>query len=440
MSANLAKIGSDCGAPPPEAAIPGLCSVVQRTEVGRVPNRGSTVAQLGVLFVHFINHNNTEERKGRRHMTIINRSDIYDKNLNFLIGSGASVGLFPTLQLGVKNSTTSESHTLETLAKHFENDDDVLCLLFSYYVENVIAPASRFSVNASLNKDQKKTLSNYVRFLATILSLIIKKGGIKKANIFTTNYDGIIAHVAERMIASGRYDFILNDGATGFIKRTLQTRSFNRFWRDQGSFDQHEISVPQINLIQPHGSVYWYKDEDEIEVSYDTDRAEIRANNVPTHMDPAFEAIMQDPSFDESEISSRSFSVPPADITEFWKTYRELPVVNPTKWKFHETVFEEHYYQALRILSYELEKPNTVFIIFGFSFSDEHILSLVKRSLSNPTLKIYLCCYSDKTRDEMESKFSAFDNVTLVRTTGALDFEAFNDEVFTASAPSGAGS
>ena len=105
-------------------------------------------------------------------------------------------------------------------------------------------------------------------------------------------------------------------------------------------------------------------------------------------MDPAFESLVQDSSFDDTEISARSFSVPPADIADFWKAYKELPVVNPTKWKFHETVFEEHYNQALRTLSYELEKPNTVFIIFGFSFADEHILSLVKRSLSNPTLKV----------------------------------------------------
>ena len=159
-------------------------------------------------------------------MAIINRSDIYDKNLNFLIGSGASVGLFPTLQLGIKGGTTSESHTLETLATHFENDADVMCLLFSYYVENVIAPASRFSTDAPLNKEQKKALSNYVRFITTILSLINKKSGIKKANIFTTNYDGIIAHVAERMIASGKYDFILNDGAIGFVKKNTANQKF----------------------------------------------------------------------------------------------------------------------------------------------------------------------------------------------------------------------
>lgn len=372
-------------------------------------------------------------------MVTINRSDIYDKNLNFLIGSGASVGLLPTLALGLTNSATSNPHTLETLATHFEDNEDVRCLLFSYYVENVISPASRFSL-AGVNESQKKVLRNYIRFLATIISLLNKKGGAKKANIFTTNYDGIIAHCAEYMIRSKKHDFVLNDGTTGFIKKTLQTRMFNRFWKDQGIFDRHEISIPQINLIQPHGSVYWYKDGDEIEVSYDTVRAKARSDNVPTHMQSAFEIMLQDEHSDETTIESKSFAVPRDEIEAFWKIYKELPVVNPTKWKFHETIFEEHYYQALRALSYELERPNTVFIVFGFSFSDEHILSLIKRSLSNPTLKVYICCYSDKTRDEFKMKFGTFENIELLRTDGPLDFQTFNDEIFTSAAPSGGAS
>ena len=372
-------------------------------------------------------------------MTAINRNDIYDKNLNFLIGSGASVGLFPTLALEVKDSNTSKRHTLETLATHFEDSESIMCLLFSYYVENVIGPASRFSSYGKLKSDQLDVMRNYVRFISTILHLLNKKIGTKRANIFTTNYDGIIAHCAERMIESKKFDFVLNDGATGFIKRTLQTRSFNRFYKDQGAFERHETSVPQINLIQPHGSVYWYKDGENIEVSYDPARAKERADSVPTYMDPGFEAILSDATCDENDISSKSFTVPPDDIEKFWESYKALPVVNPTKWKFHETVFEEHYYQALRALSYELEKPNTVFIVFGFSFADEHILSLIKRSLSNPTLKVYICCYSDQTRDDLKEKFRAFDNVELIRTDGALDFKAFNDEVFSVTASSGSG-
>ena len=42
-------------------------------------------------------------------------------------------------------------------------------------------------------------------------------------------------------------------------------------------------------------------------------------------------------------------------IDSFYEKYRNFPVVNPTKEKFSDTVFQQHYYQLLRMLSFELE-------------------------------------------------------------------------------------
>lgn len=362
-------------------------------------------------------------------MSTINRSDIYDKNLNFLIGSGASVGLLPTLALNIQNSATGHNHTIETLATAFEDDEDIQCLLFSYYVENVIAPAAKFDY-AKIKPSQKIVLANYIRFIKTILALLDRKSQSRRANIFTTNYDGLIAHCAELLLTKGGYDFVLNDGGVGFINRVLQTRAFNRIVRDQGIFDRHEVCIPQINLIQPHGSVYWYKNGDNIKISYDLLEACERIDNVDTWMNAQFEDLLQDGAINEGDIDPNDFLIAQKDRDAFWKSYKALPVVNPTKWKFHETVFEEHYYQALRMLSYELERPNSVLIVFGFSFADEHILSLVKRSLSNPTLKLFICCYSDAAQAGLKKMFIGFDNVEFIRTDGDLNFTAFNDHVF----------
>ena len=79
-----------------------------------------------------------------------------------------------------------------------------------------------------------------------------------------------------------------------------------------------------------------------------------------------------------------------------------LPIVSPTKQKFSETVFEQHYYQMLRMLSFELEKKDSVLIVFGFSFADEHILEIVRRSMVNPFLKIYVIAYNKKSKDTIE--------------------------------------
>ena len=125
-----------------------------------------------------------------------------------------------------------------------------------------------------------------------------------------------------------------------------------------------------------------------------------------------------------------------ADMISFWKNYNQLPIVNPTKWKFHETVFEEQYYQMLRLLSYELEKPNSVFITFGFSFADEHILNLIKRSLSNPSLQLFVCCFNKAEQEKMKECFKVNRNVTLIEVGKNLDFSVFNSDVFAFDPPS----
>ena len=370
--------------------------------------------------------------KGLFTLSKINRSDIYEKNLNFLLGSGASFGLLPTLALQVKENGSDEAHTVETLATKYSENKDFLAHLFSWYVQKVILPAAEYDPdNASVNTTQQNVaVANYRQFLETILKILSKKSHKKRVNIFTTNYDGMIAHTAEALLRLGSYDFHLNDGTDGFVKRTLNARNFGRYFQDHGVFDRHSKSVAQINLIELHGSIYWYKDGEKIEVSYDLDRAKRRILGVPLRNDEEFFDGLLDKNKTDEDLK------PSADGTStlneaFQKAYRALPIVNPTKWKFYETVFEEHYYQMLRLLSYELEKPDTVFIAFGFSFADEHILNLVKRSLSNPSLHMYVCCFNDDEKHSMEKRFLGFSNVELIRVVGSLDFSAFNDEVFT---------
>lgn len=367
-------------------------------------------------------------------MSKINRNEIFDKNINFLIGAGASFGLLPTLSLALKDSQTGRGISLEDLATRFEDNDLIQALLFSWYVKEIIGPATKFDISSVQPATvQEKVVINYERFLTTVLTMIGRKSTQKKANIFTTNYDGLIAHVAEKMSRDNGANFILNDGGSGFIKRTLAAKNFSRFYRDQGVFDKHSTDIAQINLLQIHGSVYWYKEDDTIEIAYDQEQAESRIIGVPLVENDGFTELLADDTKNENDIEGYTCEHNNDDLSNFWAAYQKLPIVNPTKWKFHETVFEEHYYQMLRLLSYELEKPDTVFITFGFSFADEHILNLVKRSLSNPSLKMFICCFNDPEMEQMKEKFRGFLNIEFVRVDGVLSFSAFNEEVFSAS-------
>lgn len=105
-------------------------------------------------------------------------------------------------------------------------------------------------------------------------------------------------------------------------------------------------------------------------------------------------------------------------------------IVNPTKEKFSSTLTNKNYYELLRIFSNELEKENVLLIVFGFSFKDEHILDITKRSMLNPSLKILLFCHTEDELNRMRTLFnnSKNDNITFIYVKNSkLELEHFSN-------------
>lgn len=362
---------------------------------------------------------------------MISISDIYDKDLNFLFGSGASFGLLPTLQLKLRTGEGDSRYSLEELATKFEHDRDRrLIPLFMHYYATCIRPAEQLTLDRAVASEPGKTvLRNYRSFLTTVLEIVKRRKALdRRCNLFTTNYDGCFPLVADSLIKEGRIDFVLNDGARGFSRRILQVRNFGSYLCQTGVFGRHQTSIPQINLIHLHGSVYWSKAGGAIQVGYDLSDRQPLLDDAATAILAPFSAALDNPDASLADLPTPDFS--DDALKAFWAKYEQMPIVNPTKWKFHETVYEEHYYQMLRLLSYELEKPNAILITFGFSFADEHILNLVMRSLSNPGLQVFVCCFSPSEHASMVDKFKGNGNVQcLVLDKGLMDFTAFNERV-----------
>lgn len=360
----------------------------------------------------------------------ISFSQIYDKNLNFLFGSGASYGLFPTLSLGVKGEN-GEDLTVESAFQKFKYDGDKSkqALIFMYYYKKCIEPVLNFSaIDSDLNADGKNVIENYKVFIRTLLEVLDKRKKDKHCNIFTTNYDGCFEFVADLLLQDGISDFVVNDGGRGFFNSILHISNFDAQLYQSGIFGRYRTEIRQLNLYHLHGSVYWYLQKDHVQVDYSA-KCKLRL------IDPSlfvglenYFSILSDPTKNISCIDDVKI---PDDIQQrFWASYRLLPIVNPTKWKFHETVFEEHYYQMLRSLSIELEKENSVVVVFGFSFKDEHILNLLKRSVTNPSLQVYVCCHSEKEYLELSELFKKFKNIVLLYNNVPLDFSYFNKNIF----------
>jgi hypothetical protein len=95
-----------------------------------------------------------------------------------------------------------------------------------------------------------------------------------------------------------------------------------------------------------------------------------------------------------------------ATVRTFLLAYDDLPIVNPTKAKFAQTLLNQTHYELLRIYSNELEKENTVLFVLGFSFADEHIREITLRAAnSNPTLMIYVIAFDSKSAAEIGARF-----------------------------------
>lgn len=355
--------------------------------------------------------------------------DIYNKNINILIGSGASADLFPTLALAIKDAQGMRE-TIETLATKFETSLEKRTALFMHYYNSCIFPVQTFNPCSVTSDKGKENLKNYEIFLTTLLGLLDRRKDLnRKINIFTTNYDGCLSHTADSILMKGSHDFVVNDGASGFHRRHLHSKNFNTFQCQTGIFERSNYGIPQLNIIHLHGSVYWSKNADKIEVNYRNDFNNLLKKQTIENLDK-YSKFLCNKDNQTEDIPTLSLSK--EQIAIFWDKYNKLPIVNPTKWKFHETVFEEHYYQMLRLLSYELEKPNSILITFGFSFADEHILRLIQRSLSNPQLHTFICCYSDSSANNMCEEFKLWKNVQVIGPPEdvKMDFTNFNKYVF----------
>lgn len=377
----------------------------------------------------------------------LNVKDIYEQNLNFLIGAGASHGFLPTLALKIKDEN-GQKHTFETLAKKFESSNEMRALLFMLYYKECIKPGLPYvcpkGVPAPPKTPQKESVINeYKHFITTLIHILNRqKNSAKKSNIFTTNYDNCFETASEELLAERTAQFYVNDGSIGFQKKIFHTRNFNNRLVNKGVFERYDQILPQINILHAHGSVHWEKgDRDsDIEINYGTSNYSITFKKDENEIISIFKAILYDEAKTNIDLLDFELStdLTPLNINDFWQGYNKIPIVNPTKWKFHETIFEEAYYQILRYLSYELERPNSVLVTFGFSFADEHILTLVQRSLSNPSLTVYVSCFNKPELEWMRDKFNGYPNVKFIYSDiEPLSFSHFNKTVFTLNRPKG---
>ncbi|WP_434722776.1 SIR2 family protein [Mesorhizobium sp. RIZ17] len=318
----------------------------------------------------------------------LTESYIQSGNLNFLVGSGASMP-------AIKVAGTIEAEINSLLIGGNVADADLMALEF---IEELVE--TNVDLLADID-DQAitETLANYTDFLSAVDGILFERKNIllpRQANIFTTNYDLFIEKAASKLP-----NVTLNDGfdrtsAVGSRYVFSPEKYFDRTYRS-GSSNDRIAELPVTNLIKVHGSLSWQRDGD-MEICFASDGVSLSGHVQKNNPDAVSIALAK------------------------------RAVILPNVRKFESTLIERVYFDLLRLYSNCLDRDNALLIAFGFSFADEHILDITRRALRNPTAQLLIFAYSSANVAAFSDKFSQNRNVTVIDPGAGppTDFKVFN--------------
>ena len=355
--------------------------------------------------------------------------------VNFLLGAGFSAKL-----LGLLNNNELIFEAVNKFQPTNEDERSKATILSAFlywsFFKRCIAPIPKKVCVYST--DFKPYLA-----LGTVLYRVFSERGNpaldRQFNIFTTNYDPIVELMFDRS------NCVCNDGFEGRIAPRFSTDNYSKSYYRQAMFSNRKSEIPSVNLIKIHGSVTWSEDIIEGGIEYQDFRSCI--SSFQEKYEPLFDDAMlskidtyftaSTPADASTQVSSLIVDtlldtlIPQkGEYSGFIDAYKySFLIVNPTKEKFSDTLLNKNYYELLRLFSNELEKENSLLVVNGFSFRDEHILDLVKRSMINPSLKVLIFAFKEGNIADYQKLLGEpkNSNITYVCLDGVdLSLEYFN--------------
>lgn len=325
-------------------------------------------------------------------------------NLNFIIGSGASMPVIPVA--GSIEKDIEKLFEEEQFEQAHTKIYEFLCSLRTpnnFLVNQTLPdkeenePDDTFNIRIENLKNSTQEVSqNYKEFIINLEKILLeRKTNLlpKQVNLFSTNYDLFLEKVSE-----GFAGIKLNDGFSRTPSLTQNHRFTPSIFFDSlynnGNLYSYRVEIPCINLIKIHGSLSWLKKEDGIEFSCES-------------------KPLLEPDHTEEELIEHN---------------KQYSIILPHKSKFRETLMDRIYYDLLRLYANQLDRENSLLISFGFSFVDDHIRDITLRSLKNPTLKLVIFSYNQSATDQYLSFFDEYSNVYIITVPEdrVLDFPQFN--------------
>jgi len=352
-------------------------------------------------------------------------------HLNFLIGSGASKPFLNTL--------TDIEKALDNLNKRAglndEQNDKVILKLVEvsikhYYFKNCIERNVELLTD---NDGKNETLNTYKDLLQSIQTILEKRHTniiSKQVNLFTTNMDIFLDVGLEDL------GYSINDGFSGRMNPKFGTENFHNLVSKVSSHYEYQSTVPLFNLFKLHGSLNWKLDKKNETIFFDGIlRVTKNLTDIQFNEDELIDCFDNDgKSVALSEVYIKAAEKEKsAGLIErlnlFLSTYDDLVMVNPNKDKFEETTLKYSYYELLRMYSNNLERENSVLLVSGFSFADEHICKITTRvAKSNPTLLILIFAFNDIAEQEIKERLGTVSNIIYMpRQNGDFFLKTVNE-------------
>ncbi|WP_291946952.1 SIR2 family protein [Campylobacter sp.] len=294
------------------------------------------------------------------------------KNINFLFGAGVSNNAIPTMnelqekvQKEIREKELIEVF-LEVKKENSRNLEEILEILYSgqsYFEKTSQTDNSRLknikkliekienTIFEAINIDcfaKKDVMQNYKNFYQKVM---YRNKELNQINVFTTNNDLF----NEMALDSLNIDY--NNGFGGGLIRSFNPARFEYIFskRMDESMQKYEPINHMVYLYKLHGSINWI----------------VKSN---------------DSFFDIQEISIQPKQQKP----------NESLLIYPTPLKESKSLTSP-YTDMIREFQKKLSYPHSVLFIIGYSFSDEHINSIIYRALaSNASLSIVV--FADKNK------------------------------------------
>lgn len=339
------------------------------------------------------------------------KNAIEGANINILLGAGFTANIYKPL------------NNIEDMLTYVESigNQDLKDIIIWEFFKKTILPMSSTKI---------QDMQFQVEFFKILRELLTRRGNPvvnKQANIFTTNYDVVPELTVEHL------NFDYNDGFKGKINPKFSTANYGNILIKNLVSSNNKAEIESINLYKMHGSLTWRKGENSsTDFNYDF-------INIINQINEEYKDKFKDGEFDtikqliEKKDDKALLNISTNGQGLFNKLTNTFNMVWPTKQKFHNTVLNLNYYELLRIFSNELEKNQSLLLAFGFSFNDEHILEIVKRSLANPTLLVYIFCFTEDEANKIYKKFENCENFNNIKfiydDQSNFDLERLNKEL-----------